>query len=890
MKGFSKIVAIIVVAAIVLGSISSIFIFKKSHQSTPSPNELPSSTTPSTPSGQTTPTNEIPVTQTEPTFSLKKDFVSAQEVPQEQIDIKPQALQYPLPLDLKSIVNLGTVSGKITLNDKDKALLSQNGFAVFDTPEEIASQEFALSYSNGVPVSTKDDYTAYYVALQGKDIPIFITADSVLHYYHIIFDTTLMTIERDVFYDYVWDITKYLFDESLKEYNATSEDLKEASRRNVAYFSVALTLLTPNESQIITDEKLKEMYCKGLSDEECKYAIENAKMSAQKIYFTEEQAVKYKFAVPDFVKDDVANEIKLIEAHKGWEYSPIFIYKEDYSQYVPRGHYNNSEKLKNYFKALMWYGRMTMLVNGSKELDKGESICGGPDGIISDYDATMQTLQALLTSYNFMRSPDVQDKWSRMYEVTSFLIGFSDDLGPYEYAKVLNDAFGHDASPKNIQDNITKIEETLKALPYNPKIYSGLGECELVMPCPPLTDEDIQKLKVQAKELLNETKGFRLLGQKFTIDSWIFSEIVSPYSGEYTGEKTPLPTNELPLTYTWNDQYPADKENRPFTWVKTLVDGCGDGREVRGFPRGLDIMAVLGSDRAYDILKDSDDTNYSDYDKKFTEIKKEIDALPQSEWYKNVYMNWLYTLKSLFTSFGKGYPTFMQSKAWADKELNTALSSWTELRHDTILYVKQSYTMAEKGEGEPEGEKPFPGYVEPVPEFYSRLLTLTKLTGDGLKKLLPQEDFQNLSAFWQFDSLSWVPQRLLEISKKEIENKPFDDTDYYTIKGIGDSFDRSMRDLFMGNVDLDFLKSSLVSDVHTEGNTKLVLEEATGYIKTMVVACKTPDGKIHLAVGPVFSYYEFKQPMDSRLTDQEWRKMLEGAHPNTPEWVSSFAH
>jgi hypothetical protein len=198
--------------------------------------------------------------------------------------------------------------------------------------------------------------------------------------------------------------------------------------------------------------------------------------------------------------------------------------------------------------------------------------------------------------------------------------------------------------------------------------------------------------------------------------------------------------------------------------------------------------------------------------------------------------------------------------------------------------------MAEKGEGEPEGEKPFPGYVEPVPEFYSRLLTLTKLTGDGLKKLLPQEDFQNLSAFWQFDSLSWVPQRLLEISKKEIENKPFDDIDYYTIKGIGDSFDRSMRDLFMGNVDLDFLKSSLVSDVHTEGNTKLVLEEATGYIKTMVVACKTPDGKIHLAVGPVFSYYEFKQPMDSRLTDQEWRKMLEGAHPNTPEWVSSFAH
>lgn len=889
MKGFSKIVAIIIVAAIVLGSFSGIIIFKKFRHAAPSPNEPSSNTTPSTPSGQTTPTNETPVIQTEPTFSLKKDFVSAAELTQEKIDIQPQALQYTLPLDLKSVANLETVSGKITLSDKDKTLLSQNGFAVFDTPQEIASEQFPLSYSNGIPVSTKDDYTAYYVALQGKDIPIFITADSVLHYYHIIFDTTLMEIERDVFYDYVWNITKYLFDESIKEYNNTSGDLKEAARRNVAYFSVALTLLTPNESQIITDEKLKEMYCKGLSDENCKYAIENAKMSAQKTYFTEEQAVKYKFAVPDSVKDDVASEIKLIESHKGWEYSPIFIYKEDYSQYVPRGHYNNSEKLKNYFKALVWYGRMTMLVNGSKDIEKSKSVCGGYDGIISDYDATMQTLQALLTSYNFMRSPDVQDKWSRMYEVTSFLIGFSDDLGPYEYAKVLNDAFGKDSSPKNIQDNITKIEETLKALPYNPKIYSGLGGCELVMPCPPLTDKDIQDLKREAQNLLNETKGFRLIGQKFTIDSWILSEIVSPYSGEYMGEKTPLPTNELPFTYTWNDQYPADEENRPFTWVKTLVSGCGDGREVRGFPQGLDIMAVLGSDRAYSILKDSGDTNYSDYDKKFTEIKKEIDAIPQSEWYKNVYMNWLYTLKSLFTSFSKGYPTFMQSKAWQDKELNTALSSWTELRHDTILYVKQSYGMSEGGEGGAEGEKPFPGYVEPVPEFYSRLLTLTKLTGDGLSKLLPEES-KNLGLNLQFQSLSWVPQRLLEISKKELENTPFDDSDYYMIKGIGDSFEHSMRNLFMGDIDLDFLKSSLVADVHTEGNTKLVLEEATGYIKTMVVACKTPDGKIHLAVGPVFTYYEFKQPMDSRLTDQEWRKMLEGSHPNTPEWVSSFAN
>ena len=75
------------------------------------------------------------------------------------------------------------------------------------------------------------------------------------------------------------------------------------------------------------------------------------------------------------------------------------------------------------------------------------------------------------------------------------------------------------------------------------------------MPCPPLIDKDIQNLKVQAKELLAQTKGFRLMGQRFTLDSRLFSEIVSPYSGEYNGPRFPLPTDEKPFTFSWNDDY-----------------------------------------------------------------------------------------------------------------------------------------------------------------------------------------------------------------------------------------------------------------------------------------------------------------------------------------------
>jgi len=75
-----------------------------------------------------------------------------------------------------------------------------------------------------------------------------------------------------------------------------------------------------------------------------------------------------------------------------------------------------------------------------------------------------------------------------------------------------------------------------------------------------------------------------------------------------------------------------------------------------------------------------------------------------------------------------GYPEFMRTQAWQRRQLQTALASWTELRHDTILHVKQSYTV-------PTATRlptPPPGYIEPIPVFWGRLLSLTQMTSKGL--------------------------------------------------------------------------------------------------------------------------------------------------------------
>jgi len=82
----------------------------------------------------------------------------------------------------------------------------------------------------------------------------------------------------------------------------------------------------------------------------------------------------------------------------------------------------------------------------------------------------------------------------------------------------------------------------------------------------------------------------------------------------------------------------------------------------------------------------------------------------------------------------------------------------------------------------------------------------------------------------------------------------------------------------------------MIADVHTDGNTREILEEGIGFIKTAVIAYKLPQGNIVLGIGPVLNYYEFKQPMNNRLTDEAWREILEGSNtPDEPEWVENFS-
>lgn len=90
---------------------------------------------------------------------------------------------------------------------------------------------------------------------------------------------------------------------------------------------------------------------------------------------------------------------------------------EDYGQYKVRGYYEGDPELSRYFRAMMWYGRMNFSQH-EEELDRA----------------------ALLLTLSL--EGEEKEDWEKIYRVTAFFAGESDDNGYYEYRPLLEEAYG----------------------------------------------------------------------------------------------------------------------------------------------------------------------------------------------------------------------------------------------------------------------------------------------------------------------------------------------------------------------------------------------------------------------------------------------------------------
>ena len=313
----------------------------------------------------------------------------------------------------------------------------------------------------------------------------------------------------------------------------------------------------------------------------------------------------------------------------------------------------------------------------------------------------------------------------------------------------------------------------------------------------------------------------------------------------------------------------------------------------RGVPKGIDVMAAMGVTAAEQILKE-EKTDWKQLLPNLDKMKKRMDEI---DWSETTATQWMETLKVLTTGTDSKSPYFMQNPNWSKKDLNAALASWVELKHDAILYAKQPMG-AECGGGENVPEPVVKGYVEPNVKFWKKASELLENTAKLLKD-------QNMMT----EKIEGVTERLREeveflhrVSEKELAGKILTDEEYDQISYIGATFENISLDLLrMPNqnlynwVDIEGAdrKVALVADVYTanadNNKNKAILFEAVGDADEIYVVVEI-GGYLYLTRGAVLSYREFVQPIDQpRLTDEEWQKQLESnPRKGVPEWMKTI--
>lgn len=369
--------------------------------------------------------------------------------------------------------------------------------------------------------------------------------------------------------------------------------------------------------------------------------------------------------------------------------------------------------------------------------------------------------------------------------------------------------------------------------------------------------KDLSEPQIVGKfEEKDPTKSFKFMGQRYILDGYIMQELMEP-------RKRPV-------------------------------------------PNGLDVMGVLGSKHGEDLLFKVYEPQkaWPLYEEKYNVLKAAVRSYKDELWQSNLYNGWLWSIKKQLAEFGQdsGMPIFMTNDAWKNKSLNAALSSYAELKHDTILYGKQP--VAEAGGPMPIWDQ---HYVEPNIELYDTLLWLMDYTTQNLEARGLLNDTFKEGSKRNIELL----QLLKAISLKQLNNEPLTNEEKDQLTWVGGIIEAILNDYTFGSVNKEELlngvypvdkSAMLISDVATLPENHYLCM-GTGYFDEIYVVVPV-EGKLYLTRGATYSYYEFVS--DKRLTDEEWNELqglktikqdgyeyLEYKEPSSqlpaqPFWVNTF--
>ena len=540
----------------------------------------------------------------------------------------------------------------------------------------------------------------------------------------------------------------------------------------------------------------------------------------------------------------------------------------DFSQFQVRGHYTTSQRLQTYFRAMMWCGLIDFRFTGATN------------------DNSLRELSGSVAMGLLMSRSGQFSNWQLFDNVVQMFAGAPDSLNFAQLSDLLTAAGIF--SPANLPTTAA-----LQAL--QDQIMSGqLGVQNIRNDYfwSPLTREQIKL-----------PRAFTFLGQRFIMDGWAHSKVV------------------------FDD----------VIWDENGIPGFED-KVMRRVPSALDIaFSVLANNQVVpDLAARISRTNLTladgrpffrdglKYQHNLAAVRNVLDSQPGDAWTNNIYSSWLSCLRELSTpTTAAQYPQVMRSRAWAMKTLNTQLASWTQLRHDTVLYAKQPYTGLILC-GYPNG------YVEPRPAFWSKMNELalrakalvSTLSKTGQVVFEPNapgdQPFTNsLAAIWTnrvqtLDTFASTMTTLQGIAESELAGLPLSSNQVWFLKGIvenpGSTYTGARTysgwypALFYQNSraahSVDYSSDRwdpLVTDVHTDPAEPLVsdpgsiLHEGVGNVQLLMLAVDCGAGDAAVFAGPVLSHYEFELGPTTRETDGQWKSDARGGNlPTQPDWTRSY--
>ncbi len=660
---------------------------------------------------------------------------------------------------------------------------------------KLTSKELAAFKKNGFVVSERmggRSFAQIYYQIFTRDLPVFISADSILHAWHRSYDAVLEQLEETYLSKSLDEILTGMADRIPAAHAAYGTgDLKNSVQDADYFIAVARSLL-------------------------------NGKPVGTKLSKRD---------------GDVARTLAAVASLK-LEKFELFGRPRvmDYSQFKVRGHYEKTLQLKRYFRAMMWLGRIDMRVSG--------------DDPKVDY---RRQLGSAVVMHDLLAKSGRFNQWAEFDRIIQTFVGVTDSMTFAQLGGVLKAGGITDPAKVNLA-----VLGTLQGKINSGKIGAQQIRSHYVVSSPFGSDK------------ASLPRSFTVLGQKFTVDSWATSKIV------------------------------ADD----IMWDKRKVQ--------RRMPSALDVaFGVMGNDNAVPMIVDrinnKNGMKFRDglmYQHNLAAVRNVIDSQKAKSWNQNIYTNWLATLRELSKSTtGTKFPQAMRTKAWAMKDINTQLGSWAQLRHDTILYVKQSYTSS--------ASCYYPhGFVDPRPAFWARFANMAKATSNLLAKTpYPARKINGVDlkvlqkkhvAF--FNNFAAKVELLKEIARKQFAQKDLTKAEERMLKDVVQISHGSGFTMYNGWYPTLFYKGrtdsgkwdALVSDVHTNvpapilGDPGGVLHQGVGNIDFMMVAIDSGKDRMVYA-GPVMSHYEFVMKGTQRKSDSEWKKDLrKGKTPPRPPWTTDY--